>query len=173
MTDERSLWRKTRLAGGLAYRVARMHSEMVKVLSRLCEDNGFTLNVWRVFSAIGSFEPISAIEICRLTTIDKAMVSRVIKQLADQNLIERRILNTDARLVENYLSDSGRKKYTKVAKEIDKLQNDLMAGIDEQTAKEFIAMLELLEGRTRLVREANATRKLAKLKPAKRRRKAA
>lgn len=140
---------KARLSSVVAYRVARVNAETVRLLSLLCEANGFKFNVWKVFSAIGSYEPISAVEISRHTTIDKAMVSRVIRQLLDRKYIERKLDDHDARLVNIQLTKAGRAAYVRTANAIDDLQKRLLADVSAGKVNEFIELLDMLEQRTK------------------------
>jgi DNA-binding MarR family transcriptional regulator len=154
---------KARLSGVVAYRIARANAEMVRLLTLLCEANGFKFNVWKVFSAIGSYEPISAVEISRHTTIDKAMVSRVIRQLLDRKLIERSLDENDARSVRIQLTEAGKAAYIRTANGIDDLQKRLLANVPADKVNELIDLLDMLEKRTKDVIEAAQTDGLAEV----------
>ncbi|MFB9953443.1 MarR family winged helix-turn-helix transcriptional regulator [Rhizobium puerariae] len=153
MTDERPVSTR-KLSKVVPYRLARSNAEMVKLVSLLCEANGFKLNIWRVLSAIGSYQPISAMEICRHTTIDKAMVSRALRELVDRGLVDRRTDERDARWAQIGLTTEGAVVHARMAADMDALQKRLVGDLPAGKLDEFMDMLGLVERRTRQVREA-------------------
>jgi len=150
MTDERPT---RKLAGVVPYRMARTNAEMVKLVSLLCEANGFTLNLWRVMSAIGSFRSISPMEIGKLTTIDKAMVSRAIRDLVDRGLILRRADERDARWAQIELTEAGTAVFDRMVAGIDALEKHLFGEIGSEKMDAFMDMLALVERRAKATRE--------------------
>ncbi|MGK9053461.1 MarR family winged helix-turn-helix transcriptional regulator [Neorhizobium petrolearium] len=152
MTDEQpSSPRK--LSKIVPYRLARSNAEMVKLISLLCEINGFKLNIWRVMSAVGSYQPISPMEIGRHTTIDKAMVSRAIRELVDRGLADRRSDERDARWAQVELTPEGTAVYGKMVAAIDALEKHLFRDLPAGKVEEFMDMLGLVERRVRRMRE--------------------
>ncbi len=137
----------------MPYRLARGNSEMVKLVSLLCEANGFKLNIWRVMSAIGSYKSISPMEIGKLTTIDKAMVSRAIRELVDRGLIDRRADARDARWAQIELTAQGTAVFEKMAVGIDALEKHMFGDLPPEKTEAFMEMLELIERRAKLARD--------------------
>ncbi|KGD95719.1 hypothetical protein JL39_19875 [Rhizobium sp. YS-1r] len=152
MTDERPDSAR-KLSKVVPYRLARSNAEMVKLLSLLCEVHGFKLNIWRVMSAIGSYQPISPMEIGRHTTIDKAMVSRAIRELVDRGLIDRRSDERDARWAQIEFTPAGTAVYNSMVAEIDALEKHLFGDFPAEKINEFMDMLGLVERRVRRARE--------------------
>ncbi|WP_162183325.1 MarR family winged helix-turn-helix transcriptional regulator [Neorhizobium vignae] len=126
---------------------------MMKLVSLLCEANGFKLNIWRVVSAIGTYRSISPMEIGKLTTIDKAMVSRAIRELVDRDLIDRRADARDARWAQIQLTAAGTAVYEKMVADIDALEKHMFGDLPPEKTAAFMEMLELIERRARLARE--------------------
>lgn len=145
-----------KLSKVVPYRLARSNAEMVRLVSLLCEANGFKLNIWRVMSAIGTYRSISPMEICKLTTIDKAMVSRAIRELVERNLIDRRADERDARWAQIELTAEGAVVYDRMVAEIDALERHLFGDLPAGKIDEFMDMLGLVERRARQARETIA-----------------
>ena len=139
--------RPNRLPTVLPYKVARLHAQYTRLLTRVSEENGLTLQQWKVFSALGSFEPIAASEVCRWLTTDKAIVSRVVRQLLERKLVKRRLHARDARLVEILLTQSGKALYAKMAAALDSVEAELLMDSDSSEIQSFHSILERLEAR--------------------------
>ncbi len=152
MTEERRASTR-KLSEVVPYRLARSNAEMMKLVSLLCEANGFKLNIWRVVSAIGTYRSISPMEIGKLTTIDKAMVSRAIRELVDRDLIDRRADARDARWAQIQLTAAGTAVYEKMVADIDALEKHMFGDLPPEKTAAFMEMLELIERRARLARE--------------------
>ncbi|EUC01088.1 transcriptional regulator, MarR family [Rhizobium sp. CF080] len=152
MTEERPTSPR-KLSKVVPYRLARSNAEMVKLVSLLCEANGFKLNIWRVMSAIGTYKSISPMEIGKLTTIDKAMVSRAIRELVDRGLIDRRADARDARWAQIELTASGTAVFEKMAASIDALEKHMFGDLPPEKTEAFMEMLELIERRARSARD--------------------
>lgn len=150
MTDERPT---RKLSSVVPYRMARSNAEMVKLVSLLCETNGFTLNLWRVLSSIGSFHSISPMEIGKLTTIDKAMVSRAIRDLVERGLIIRRADERDARWAQIELTEEGTVVFDRMVAGIDALEKHLFGEISPEKMDAFMDMLSFVERRAKAARE--------------------
>ena len=150
MTDERPT---RKLSSVVPYRMARSNAEMVKIISLLCEANGFTLNLWRVLSAIGSYRSISPMEIGKLTTIDKAMVSRAIRDLVERGLIIRRADERDARWAQIELTEQGIEVFDRMVGGIDALEKHLFGEIPPEQIDAFMDMLAFVERRAKAARE--------------------
>ncbi|CDZ51241.1 MarR family winged helix-turn-helix transcriptional regulator [Neorhizobium galegae] len=152
-----------KLSKVVPYRLARSNAEMMKLVSLLCEANGFKLNIWRVMSAIGTYRSISPME---LTTIDKAMVSRAIRELVDRDLIDRRADARDARWAQIQLTAAGTAVYEKMVAGINALEKHMFGDLPPEKTAAFMEMLELIERRARLARdmvELNGKAGLARL----------
>lgn len=155
MTDQPAPTRK--LSAVIPYRMARSNAEMVKLVNLLCEANGFKLNIWRVMSAIGTYRSISPMEIGKLTTIDKAMVSRAIRELVDRGLIDRRADERDARWAQIELTAEGTAVYNTMVAGIDALEKHLFGDLPAEKIETFMEMLGLVEQRSRRAREVVET----------------
>lgn len=132
----------------IPYRIARLNAEMVKLLSHFCETNGVSFQQWRVLSLIGNFGAVAATEICKWTTSDKALVSRVIGQLHRMGLIERRPDAADARKLMILLTPAGEELYAKVGGLMDDNEEKLLAGMSDAQAEQLVSVMRLLEERT-------------------------
>lgn len=152
MTEERPASDR-KLSSVVPYRLARSNAEMVKLVTMLCEANGFTLNIWRVMSAVGSYRSISPMEIGKLTTIDKAMVSRAIRELVDRGLTSRRTDARDARWAQIELTVEGLKVFERMAAGITALENHLFGDLPAGKLDEFMEILGMIERRARVARE--------------------
>lgn len=151
MDEVRKPLRAKRLSDVVPYRVARLNAEMVKVLTRFCEAHGLTFHQWRVLSLIGDFGFVVAADVCKWTTNDKAVVSRVIRQLLDRGLIRRRRDLKDGRKMVIALEPAGEELYATVGKLMDGHEERILTGLGERKIQELVATLRLLEQRTREV----------------------
>ncbi|WP_117194540.1 MarR family winged helix-turn-helix transcriptional regulator [Rhizobium terrae] len=150
MTDERPT---RKLSSVVPYRMARSNAEMVKLVALLCEENGFTLNIWRVMSAIGTYRSISPMEIGKLTTIDKAMISRAIRELVDRGLVTRRADQRDARWAQIELTVEGSAIFDRMVAGIDALEKHIFGELPPEKIEAFMDMLGFVERRARTARE--------------------
>lgn len=148
MTLQRAIRAKS-LFDVIPYRIARLNAEMVKVLTAFCEANGLSFQQWRVLSLIGNFGSIAATEICKWTTNDKALVSRVISQLDASGLIERRADVDDGRRLLVLLTPAGEEVYARIGGLMDANENRILGGMSAGEIDSLLAVLHRLEDRTK------------------------
>jgi len=97
--------------------------------------------------------PIS--EIARLTYVDKAWISRSVRELVDKGLVERSHSPNDFRMSLAMLTEQGRALLNEIRPSVLSHEQKVLEGIDERAFKQELerllanadAMLQLAEGR--------------------------
>lgn len=89
----------------LADQVARRVSNIVNRVSQL------NLSHWRVLAAVADKPGRTASEVVDLTPMDKGVVSRAVRHLAETGLLERRSSSTDGRLSYLFMTEAGETTY--------------------------------------------------------------
>lgn len=95
-----------------ADRVSRMSAAVVK------RHEGLNLSHWRVLAAVAEMPGRTANEVVAVTPMDKGIVSRSVKTLIGEGLVERRASDSDGRLGHLHLTAKGRASYDLIARDI-------------------------------------------------------
>lgn len=133
------------LATNLGYRVSYLSVLLNRAISPVLAVHGITNQQWRVISVLSEVSPVTAQEVTRWVTLDKAAVSRAVRQLVDLGLIERRLHAADARHVPLHLTARGATVHRKVAREVAAMQEELLRAVrpgDTDTLFEVMRQLE-------------------------------
>lgn len=130
----------------VSYRISRLHGRLNAQAARiLSESAGISLSQWRMMVMIDAAGEISASEIVRRTKIDKAMVSRAIKSLVKEGLIEASVSDTDQRLHKIRFTPSGRKRFERAWPHMLERQKGLVRGLSTDECAALFAMLDKIE----------------------------
>ncbi|MEO0485791.1 MAG: MarR family transcriptional regulator [Pseudomonadota bacterium] len=147
----------------LTYRISRIHGRLNAHAARLLSEAAdISLSQWRILVMMDTEPGITASEIVRQTKIDKAMVSRAIKKLAEDGLITVDVSDADQRQHVLQFTPRGRTSYERAWPHMIGRQNTLIAAITQDEHDQFLDTLDKLEDALRaLERDGLAARTAA------------
>lgn len=94
------------------YRLSVLTNIISRTIGRLYGKRfGLSIPEWRVMAALGRFAPLSAVEVCQRTAMDKVQVSRAVDRLRRTGLVERAVDARDRRRSRLQLSAAGRRTH--------------------------------------------------------------
>jgi len=103
---------------------------------------GMLRTEWRVMFHLGSFNAMTARDICMRSNIHKTKISRAVQKLTEKRFISRRRNADDLRQESLELTASGHAAYVKLRKKAEQYQTDLSA---EFSAEEFALLQNMLK----------------------------
>jgi DNA-binding MarR family transcriptional regulator len=96
----------------LTFRLARVQSKLAAQTSRILRDHaGITIAQWRIIAVLGEIDPCTAAHLSRQITMDKALISRNVKTLIAEDVIDMQRDTRDSRAMRLGLTDKGRQIY--------------------------------------------------------------
>ena len=106
-----------------------------RVFQRVMEDAGLQVPEWRIMMALPSNQPCSSHDLCILTAMDAARVSRAQRRLEDLELISVIRDKADRRRLVVRLSDKGSEEVLRLRTAARDAENDLLEnlGPDDRT----------------------------------------
>jgi DNA-binding MarR family transcriptional regulator len=102
-----------RARDSIGYLIKRSQRLMQERIEGLFADQGFTLQQWVVMMHIRDGLALTVADLCRELHHDSGAMTRLIDQLEERQLIERRRNPQDRRVIELSLTDSGNEVLTK------------------------------------------------------------
>jgi DNA-binding MarR family transcriptional regulator len=138
-----------RLDRNLSYNLSLLTFLMGKAAFDIYNSRDLTSGQWKVLSVLAAFGPMAARDIGRRVTLDKAAISRAVRQLRDLRLADYRSHAVDGRSVEVVLTAKGRRTYRAMNAEMMKLQSRLFAGLGREQERAFFAVADKLLARLR------------------------
>lgn len=96
----------------------------------------------RLLNVLDQSQELSIREISRRTHVDKAWVSRTIRELIEKKLVQRNTDPVDSRIVLISLTRSGRKILDQVRPYALKTEKELLENLDEKLLKDMLDRLE-------------------------------
>ncbi|PLZ03687.1 MarR family transcriptional regulator [Burkholderia sp. WAC0059] len=103
---------------------------------------GVTLSEARVIAAVGSFGPLSVIELARHANLDKSQASRAAEAAMQRGLIRREASDDDGRIVLLSLAPSGRALYRRIVPIACNWDVELFACLDGAERAVLLRMLD-------------------------------
>jgi DNA-binding MarR family transcriptional regulator len=137
------------LESNLSYRLSILNFLMGKATQRIYVAEGLTSHQWKVLSVLHRFAPMPAFEIAKWVTLDKAAISRAVRQLRDKGLASRKLQDSDARTVDIMLTTKGARLYERMTADTAELQKRLFADADPDDTERFFSLIEDVEIRLR------------------------
>ncbi|OWV31182.1 MarR family winged helix-turn-helix transcriptional regulator [Halomonas campaniensis] len=130
----------------LPYRLSRLADIISQSLADLYIVK-YQLNIpqWRVLAWMSHSNEISAKNICALTSMDKAKVSRAIQVLEGRGLIERSSSPHDNRLQILKLTENGRLMLSKLIPEARGWESDLISTLSDSECQMLSKLMMKLE----------------------------
>ena len=130
----------------VSYRVLRAHFALNAQAMDILEENaGITLSQWRVMSFVGSGEAKTSRAIASLSGLDPAIISRAVKSLEDQGVMDVERLQEDRRTLALALTPEGRRIYEKTLPIMRARQEALMEALDPKEREVILSALEKIE----------------------------
>ena len=117
---------------------------MGKAASNIYGARGLTNGQWKVLSVLVAFGPMAPVDVGRHVTLDKAAISRAVRQLSELGLTNYRDRLDDGRSVEVLVTAKGRRTYAAMNAEMAELQRRAFAGISRETEQAFFGVAEML-----------------------------
>ena len=130
-----------RARDSIGYLIKRSQRLMQERIEGLFADQGFTLQQWVVMMHIRDGLAFTVADLCRELHHDSGAMTRLIDQLEERQLIERRRNPQDRRVIELSLTDSGNEVITKL---IGVVTTALNVSLDDFTRDEVKLLHSLL-----------------------------
>lgn len=112
-----------------------------RILQARIGEVGFTGYEARVLAASG---PLSQAEIGHAVSLDPRDVTHTVRALAERGLVARRRHPDDERRMLVELTPTGRRGWQKVARALERVQDEFLEGLTPEEREVFVAMLERL-----------------------------
>lgn len=125
----------------LADRVSRRSAAVVR------RHEGLNLSHWRVLAAVAEAPGRTANEVVAVTPMDKGIVSRSVKALIGEGLLERRASDSDGRLGHLHLTPRGATTYAAIARDIRAMEAQMLGGLEDGEAERLGDLLDRLSAR--------------------------
>lgn len=123
----------------LADRISRSTAAVVK------ERADLNLSQWRVLAAIAERPGRTAVDVVRVTPMDKGIVSRGTKALLDAGLVRREASQADGRVSHLYMTAKGETLYAEVLPHVEAVAEQAHAALGAQERTTLLAMLQRLK----------------------------
>ena len=122
----------------LPYKLSYLTNLISDDLSKLYTNQyGIAHTEWRVMAVLGVSSGVSAGHVAKITAMDKVAVSRAIKNMIKNGLIERRFSKEDKRRSELMLSEEGQNVYRKIVPLVLQYEDDIMGRLSETERSEL------------------------------------
>lgn len=144
MNDMATETAEIRLERNLSYKLSLLTFLMSKASYEIYNSRSLTSGQWKVLSVLAAFGPMAAVDIGRRVTLDKAAISRAVRQLRELGLADYRDRMVDGRSVEVLLTPKGRRTYGAMNDEMMELQAGLFEGVSRENERAFFATAEIL-----------------------------
>jgi|HubBroStandDraft_2_1064218.scaffolds.fasta_scaffold322390_1 DNA-binding MarR family transcriptional regulator len=132
------------LERNLSYKLSLLTFFMSKASYEIYASRGLTNGQWKVLSVLVAFGPMAAVELGKHLTLDKAAISRAVRQLRELGLTDNRDRVDDGRSVEVLVTAKGRRTYAAMNEEMVELQRRLFDGVSREHEQAFFRVTETL-----------------------------
>lgn len=130
----------------LSYRVVRLHHALnAQAVSVLDQVAGITLLQWRVIAMVGSGTAMTSRDIGRKSIIDPALISRTVKGLEGAGLLNTSRQAKDRRVINLFLTASGREVYNRTLPHMQMRQDSLLEALDPREQDAIFKIFDKLE----------------------------
>lgn len=130
----------------LTWRIHQVHSKLNIHASKFLEKvSGIALAQWRIMLAIGPEGASTHSDIIRYIAVDKGQLSRSLKGMIEDGLVETRNDDQDQRQQRVSLTRKGRRIFKKTLPMMRKRQSYLVGSLSKSERKAIFSALEKLE----------------------------
>ena len=112
------------------YQVTVLADRIARRTTRIVKEHGLNLSQWRVLAAVAEVPGRTAVEVVRITPIDKGIVSRATRGLLDLDLLRRQASQTDGRLSHLFLTEAGDALYKTLAPQVEAIAQGVADTLD-------------------------------------------
>lgn len=138
------------LAGTVTF---RLHT-LAKLTDRISQqayitDTGLPLGEGRCLSAIGSFRPLSVIDLAARANLDKGQASRAAQSLVDQGLVRKQASQIDGRGVVLTLTAKGERAWQRVMDLVERRNAEITACLSAAECAQLDRLLDRLVAHAR------------------------
>lgn len=138
-----------KLDNNMAYRLSLLNFLVNKATARIYGASGLSTHQWKVMSVLNAYAPMTALDIAQWVTLDKAAISRAIRLLLQQGLVERSLRPSDARMADVRMTREGRHVYADVGRKLAALQEKLLKDVTEEQERAMFDVLRSVEAKVR------------------------
>lgn len=136
-----------RARDSIGYLIKRSQRLMQDRIEGLFADQGFTLQQWVVMMHIRDGLALTVADLCRELHHDSGAMTRLIDQLEERQLIERRRNSQDRRVIELSLTERGTELIASLIGIVTEALNTALDDFTRDEVKLFQSMLRKLIGR--------------------------
>lgn len=130
------------------YRISVFNLAIRKSLARLYVARcNISIYEWRCMAVLGSYQPMSANDVCARTNMDKVQVSRAIAKLQKAGLVSRKTDNSDRRFSSLRLTAKGQGIYNEIVPMALEREAELLAVVTEEELDSFNRTMDKLHAR--------------------------
>ncbi len=108
---------------------------------------------WRILLQLAEHESLTASDIVHYSAMEKSKVSRALANLERLDLVERELSDTDHRVKQLRLTETGRKRYTALVPRVLDWERELIEGLEVSEYRDLLYLLEKLNRRLKTMLE--------------------
>ena len=112
------------------YQITVLADRIARRTGRIVKEHGLNLSQWRVLAAVAEVPGRTAVEVVRVTPMDKGIVSRATRGLLDQGLLRREASQTDGRLGHLFLTTEGTSLYRVLTPQVEAITESVADTLD-------------------------------------------
>lgn len=137
-----------------SYKLSILSNRLSVGTSRLYADRyDLTLRNWRIINIVGHFQPISPIEISKISHYDRGQVSRALEQLEARLLIQRTEEGGVGNKTSISLSDAGMRMFNEILPIARQREAELLSAIPAEDVKSLNLMIDALLAKAQTMNE--------------------
>jgi len=130
------------LASFLPYQITVLADRIARRIAAVASAHGgLNLSQWRVLAAIAEAPGRTAQEVAALTPMDKAIVSRAVSALLEQDMLVRKASQSDGRLGHLFLTALGETRYRAIARDVRRIERDLMGALKSSDRQRILSLI--------------------------------
>lgn len=132
----------------LPYRLVSLSQRISAALSAIYREQfGIGIPEWRVLANLAEHGELNPKDIARLTSMDKAKVSRAIRELSAKRCVRKRSHEGDNRAYRLSLSERGRALYERIVPLALAWESELLGALDGAEYRDLMRIIDKLGAR--------------------------
>jgi len=128
----------------LPYLIARLAYQLNTDVVEKLQRQGINLTRWRILAVLAMGDGITISEIIDRAMMQQSALSRALMSMEEEGYLRRVPRRGDARYVEVFLNDKGRKLFNSLNVVVRHRQNQLLAGFSAQETRTAFALIRRL-----------------------------
>lgn len=130
----------------VTYRLQRIYAKLAAQAAKILkETSGLTQAQWRVLVIVDALGPVSSHQIVRSVMIDKGQLSRVLKKMVEQDLVELRHSESDQRSHEISMTSKARSLFERARPAMTRRQQAISKALTDEEFHILIRAFDRLE----------------------------